>query len=158
MRLLDSFATSLEQSLQLAARLESVMLEETGAIEGRQLEALERAVYSQQDLVARLEAETTRQRHWVEEAGHAFSPAGLSAFFDQIDEQGRLLQIWSRLRESIGRCDAMNKVNARLIERDRRRVTLSLRILTGDDGSSATYDTHGRTSSGGAPGRTISRA
>ena len=155
---LELFSHSLDQSILLTQELESVMLEETRAVETHDLDTLQRVIADKQRLVAQLEEETGRQRGWVEAGRHSFTPPGMERFFTEFDDDDRLRSRWSVLHQAISRCDGMNQHNARLIERDRRRVNASLRILSGDDGSSATYDPRGRTSSGGSRGRTISRA
>ena len=152
------FAQSLKLSIQLMGDLEAAMLEETRAIETRDTDSLLRILASKKDLVAQLEEETLRQRHWVALARHPFTPAGMTKFFAGVGDEGQLLGLWSILRESSTRCDRMNRSNARLIERDRKRIATSLRILSGDDGASATYNPRGRTESASPRSRTFSQA
>ena len=92
----------------------------------------------------------------MELADVTFTPAGMAKFFSRFDQDGRLRDRWSSLRESIARCDRLNQANARLIERDRKRINLTLRILNGDDGFSATYNLRGAPESGGSRSRSRS--
>ncbi|AFL72458.1 FlgN protein [Thiocystis violascens DSM 198] len=152
------FAQSLKLSIQLMGDLEAAMLEETRAIETRESDSLLRVLASKRDLVARLEEETLLQKQWVALAHHPFTPVGMTKFFAGVGDDGQLLGLWSILRESSTRCDGMNRSNARLIERGRKRVATSLRILIGDDGTSATYNPRGRTESTTPRSRTFSQA
>jgi flagella synthesis protein FlgN len=152
------FAQSLKLSIQLMGDLETAMLEETHAIETRDTDSLLRILASKKDLVAQLEEETLRQKQWVALARHPFTPAGMMKFFAGVSDDGQLLGLWSILRESSTRCDRMNRSNARLIERNRKRIATSLRILSGDDGTSATYNPRGRTESASPRSRTFSQA
>lgn len=152
------FAESLERSILSSQRLQEVMLDETRAIQTRDTDFLLRVVTDKQRLVAELEAQTDLQRRCVEATGHAFTPAGVAEFFAELGGEGQLPERWSSLRESVSCCERMNRTNAALIERDRKRVDTGLRILNGDDGVSSTYDPHGRTSRGRMTGRTISQA
>lgn len=155
---MSQFTQSLELSLQLSHQLERTLLDETRAIEMRNPDDLLRVVTDKQNLVVQLETETGRQKQWVELAGHPFTPVGMAKFFARFDQDGRSLDRWSSLRESISRCDRLNQANARLIERDRKRINLTLRILNGDDGFSATYNLRGNPESGGLRSRSISQA
>lgn len=155
---MNQFAQSLETSIRLANRLEETMLEETRAVETRDPDQLQRLVDEKQGLVTQLEAETQRQKRWVELEQYPFTPAGVLKFFsasgDGLDLSGR----WTLLRDVIRRCDQLNRANGRLIERDRKRVALSLRLLTGEDETAATYDPHGRTRGAGPRSRMTSQA
>jgi flagella synthesis protein FlgN len=152
------FAQSLELSIQLMQQLETAMLEETRAIETRDADSLQRIVDHKRDLVARIEAETCQQKHWVELEQQPFTAAGMTKFFATLGNDRQLLALWSNLRESSVRCHRMNRSNAQLIDRDRKRITTLLRIMSGDDGASATYTPHGRTESAGPRSRTIIQA
>ncbi|MBK1716730.1 flagella synthesis protein FlgN [Thiocystis violacea] len=152
------FVASLDSAIEDMSRLESVMLEETRTIESRDVDGLQRAVAEKQRLVTRLEAETARQKDWIEGARLSFTPEGIEAFIQAFDQEDRLGSRWSMLREHIRRCDQLNSDNARLIERDRRRIAATLRLLRGEDSSATTYDPQGRTAAGGQRGRTISQA
>lgn len=152
------FARSLGVSIQLIERLETALLDEARAIASRDSLALQRSVDGKQELVTQLEAETHRQRHWVELARQPFTPAGMTKFFATLGSDGQLPELWSRLRDSSARCDRLNRANARLIERDRRRVAATLRIMSGDDGASKTYNPRGQTESAGLRGRTFTQA
>jgi flagellar biosynthesis protein FlgN len=155
---IDLFVASLDRSLQDIRDLEETMLEEMRAIESRDVDALHKIVAGKSTLVTRLEAETAQQRTWIEQAQLTFTPAGIERFIHDFDHGDQLGARWAELREAIGRCDQLNKANARLIERDRRRIAMTLRILQGEDPSSTTYDPRGRTETAGQPGRTIIRA
>lgn len=155
---ISHFAASLERSIQLSQRLQEVMLDETRAIQTRDTDFLLRVVTDKQQLVAELEAQTAVQRRCVEAQDHDFTPDGVARFFSTLGGQDQLPGRWSALRESIACCERMNRTNAALIERDRKRVESGLRILEGDDGISSTYDTHGRTSRRTILSRKISQA
>lgn len=155
---MSQFIQSLECSVQLSLQLERTLLDETRAIEMRDPDDLLRVVTDKQSLVVQLEAETGKQKQWVELAGHTFTPVGMAKFFASFDQDGRSLGRWSSLRESIARCDRLNQANARLIERDRQRINLTLRILNGDDGFSTTYNLRGSREPGGLRSRSISQA
>ena len=155
---MSQFIQSLECSVQLSLQLERTLLDETRAIEMRDPDDLLRVVTDKQNLVVQLEAETGRQKHWVELTDDTFTPAGMATFFTKFDQDGRLRDRWSSLRESISRCDRLNQANAHLIERDRKRINLTLRILNGDDGFSTTYNLRGSREPGGLRSRSISQA
>ncbi|MBK1723679.1 flagella synthesis protein FlgN [Thiocystis violacea] len=149
---------SLDRSIGLIRRLEAVMLEEMRAIESHAPEALGEIVATKLALVNALEAETTQQKIWVELEGCSFTPDGIEALIAAFDQNATLRERWSELRECIGRCDRLNKSNARLIERDRKRIAMSLRILKGEDGQASTYDPRGRPETGHQKSRNISQA
>ena len=154
----DQLVASLDVSIGLIQRLEEVMLEETRAIASHAPEQLQGVVAEKLDLVQRLEAETRRQKGWIEEAGFSFTPEGIEGLIAALDRDDRLRDRWSDLRAHSGRCDRLNEDNARLIERDRKRIAMSLRILRGEDGNAATYDPRGRPESDRQQSRTISQA
>ncbi|NEX21079.1 flagellar protein FlgN [Thiorhodococcus mannitoliphagus] len=155
---LEQFADSLRRSVELIHQLEGVMLEEMRAIESRAPEQLQQIVVEKLELVDRLEHETAQQKGWVELEHHSFTPEGIDAFITAVDPKDQLRKPWGELRAGIGRCDGLNKKNARLIERDQKRIALSLRILKGEDGASSTYDPKGRAQTSRIQGRTISQA
>jgi flagellar biosynthesis protein FlgN len=155
---LNQFAESLDNSLRLIKALEAIMLAETGAIQSRDPDELQRIVADKAELVVQLEAETNRQKQWLELAQQPFTPIGMAQFFAAVDEENQLLDRWSALRDVIARCDRLNESNASLIERDRKRVAMTLRLLKGDDGTPTTYDPRGRSEPMSPRSRTISRA
>lgn len=155
---LEQFADSLSRSVTLIHQLEEIMLEEMRAIESRAPDELQKIVAEKLALVEQLEQETSRQKELVELEGCGFTPEGVDAFITAIDPGEILREPWSTLRAGIERCDKLNKSNARLVERDQKRVALSLRILKGEDGASSTYDPKGRPQTGRIQGRTISQA
>ena len=153
-----AFIGSLDDAIRDMIRLEAVMLEETQAIASQDIDALQGAIDEQRALMAGLETETARQRGWIEDAGFAFTPEGIERFIQAIDQGNRVADRWSTLLGHMRRCDQANQDNARLIDRDRRRIATTLSILRGEDASTTTYDPKGRTASGGPRGRTISQA
>ncbi|MFD2112969.1 flagella synthesis protein FlgN [Thiorhodococcus fuscus] len=155
---ITAFSQSIEQSLQLMQKLERLMLQETEILASRHVDRLQPILTEKQLLIERLEQETTQQKHWVESANHAFTLAGIELFFRDLDPSNDLSNRWSALRATIERCDRLNDANGRLIERGRKRVAMSLRLLCGDDGQSTTYDPYGRATSPTHQSRTISRA
>lgn len=150
-------AQSLERSVALAERLEALLLDESGALAARNAESLHQVIALKEAAAQELEAETQRQQHWIHEAQLDFTPHGLQAFLARFENAPVLEAYWKRLRETLGRCERLNRDNADLIQRQRRRVDQSLRLLRGDDGVSTTYDPSGRTASA-ARSRTLSRA
>ncbi len=134
------------------------MLEEMRAIQSHEPDRLQEIVSEKLELVTQLETETTQQKVWVELENYDFTPEGIAGFIAAFDQDNRLAQRWSDIRASIARCDRLNKANARLIERDRKRIALSLRILRGEDGVGATYNPQGRPEADHQHRRTISQA
>lgn len=155
---LERLLTSLDRAINDMRQLADLLLEELRAIESRDLDGLQRLIHDKQGLVARLEAETAQQRHWIETAGFTFTPDGVERFIQAHDQSDRLASRWSILLDHTRHCDRLNSDNARSIERDRRRVTTTLRLLKGEDASTTTYDPRGRTAASGQRGRTISQA
>jgi flagellar biosynthesis protein FlgN len=154
----DGLVASLDRAIADMRQLTGRMLDELRAIESRDLDELQRVVTEKQSLVNRLEAETAQQRHWVETAGFGFTPEGIEQFIQRVDQHDQLGTRWSSLLDHTRRCDQLNSDNARLIERDQRRIAMTLRLLKGEDASTTTYDPRGRTASSGQRGRTISQA
>ncbi|NEV60521.1 flagella synthesis protein FlgN [Thiorhodococcus minor] len=155
---LEQFADSLSRSVTLIHQLEESMLEELRAIESRAPDQLQTIVAEKLALVDQLEQETARQKQWVELEGRSFTPEGIDAFIAALDPSEALRGPWTKLRAGIERCDKLNKKNARLVEREQKRVAMSLRILKGEDNASSTYDLKGRPQTGRIQGRTISQA
>lgn len=150
---------SLETSIRLAHQLEESLLQETRAVEARQPHTLQDVVTGKQTLLHALETETRTQQGLVEAAGEAFSPEGVARLFSKMDDGVVLNDLWQALRQSIERCDTLNQGNARLIDRDRQRVELSMQILRGEEtGPAATYDPYGRARPGSRGGRQITQA
>lgn len=154
----DPFMASLDRADADMRRLAELMLEELRAIESRDPEALQRVVHDKRQLVARLEAETEQQRHWVETAGFSFTPEGVKRFIRTHDQAEPLGTRWSTLLDHTRRCNQLNSDNARSIERDQRRIAMTLRLLQGEEAGATTYDPRGRTTTGGHRGRTLSQA
>lgn len=152
------FIGSLDSSLELIHRLETVMLEEMRAIESHEPDRLQEIVTEKLALVNQLETETAQQKLWIELQDHAFTPEGIADFIAAFDQNDQLAERWSQIRESVRRCNQLNKANARLIERDRKRIALSLRIIRGEDGAGATYNLQGRPEADHQHRRTISQA
>ena len=155
---ISHFTVALEHAIQSSQQLQAVLLDETRAIQTRDTDFLLRVVADKQRLVAELEAQTAIQRRCLEQQDQAFTPDGVARFFATLDGGHQLSARWAALRESIACCEQLNRTNAALIERDRKRVDTGLRILQGDDGVSSTYDPRGRTSRGRLPSRAISQA
>ncbi|PQJ95269.1 flagella synthesis protein FlgN [Chromatium okenii] len=152
------FAQSLVCSLRLLTQLETVMLEEARVIATRKPDALQHVVTQKSALVVALEAETAKQKQWVESAQLPFSNSGVAQFFTQFENAQSLNEQWGQLREIGMRCDQLNRANARLIEHDRKRIATLLRILKGDDTASTTYTPQGRTASASSRSRTLIHA
>jgi flagellar biosynthesis protein FlgN len=155
---LAAFVASLDRAIEDMRQLAEFMLEELRAITSRDLDGLQRSVSEKQRLLARLEAETARQRDWIEAAGFSFTPDGVERFIQTQDQDEQLGTRWSALLDHTRRCDQLNSDNARSIERDQRRIAMTLRLLKGEDASTTTYDPRGRTAASGQRGRTISQA
>lgn len=155
---LTGLVASLDRAIVDMHQLAELMFDELRALESRDLDGLQQVVTEKQRLVARLEAETAQQRHWIEAAGFSFTPVGIEQFIQGFDQNDQLSTRWSTLLDHTRRCDQLNRDNARSIERDWRRVTVTLRLLKGEDASTTTYDTRGRTASSGQRGRSLSQA
>lgn len=154
-----TFLRSLESSIRLSHQMEDILLQETRAVESRAPETLREVVAQKQTLLQELETESRRQREIIETAGEAYTPEGLARLFSQLEGGAELEDHWQALRRSVERCNTLNQGNARLIDRDRRRVDLSIQILRGEEpGPAPTYDPYGRTQSGSRTGRRITRA
>lgn len=154
----SQFAQSLVRSLQMLAQLETVMLDEARVIATRNPDMLQRVIATKSTLVATLEAETVKQKQWVEFAQLPFTNSGIAQLFTQFDHAQSLSAQWTQLREMSVRCDQLNRANARLIEHDRKRIATLLRILKGDDAASATYTPQGRTTFTSSRSRTLIHA
>ncbi len=153
------FRQSLEESIRLGQRLEDILLEETRAIESREPERLQAAVQRKQELLHALETETRRQQEWIEGHDAAFTPEGVARLFARLEGGEHLNDRWQALRATVERCNQLNQGNARLIERNQRRVQVSMQILRGEDtGPATTYDPYGRTRQRRFSGQTITRA
>lgn len=148
---------SIEHSIELAQQLETLLLDEARALGARDTDALHQVSTRKQQLATTLEAETQRQRQWVIEAGLTFTSEGVHDFLSRFENASELEGRWSLLHETVRRCESMNCQNADLIQRQRRRIDQSLRLLRGDDGVSTTYDPSGKTASA-MRSRTLSRA
>lgn len=155
---LGALVASLDRSIEDMRQLAELMLEELRAIESRNPDGLQQVVDAKRGLLASLENETAQQKRWIEAAGFGFTPDGIERFIQAHDQADQLGARWSTLLDHTRRCDRLNGDNARLIERDQRRVAMTLRLLKGEDASATTYDPRGRTASSGQRGRTISQA
>lgn len=155
---LGALVASLDRSIEDMRQLAELMLEELRAIESRNPDGLQQVVDAKRGLLVSLENETAQQKRWIEAAGFGFTPDGIERFIQAHDQADQLGARWSTLLDHTRRCDRLNGDNARLIERDQRRVAMTLRLLKGEDASATTYDPRGRTASSGQRGRTISQA
>jgi len=151
------FAQSIERSIALAEQLEGLLLDEGGALGARNTDSLREIVILKEQVTRALETETQCQRQWISDAGLDFDPQGLHQYLERQPDRPRLEEQWRLLRETVRRCERLNRDNADLIQRQRRRVDQSLRLLRGDDGVSTTYDPSGRTASA-VRSRSLSRA
>ncbi|WP_018871228.1 flagella synthesis protein FlgN [Thioalkalivibrio sp. ALgr3] len=150
---------SLEESIRLGQRLEDILLEETRAIESREPDRLQAAVQRKQELLRALETETRKQQQWIEARGAEFTPEGVARLFARLEGGEHLNDRWQALRATIERCNELNQGNARLIERNQRRVQMSMQILRGEDsGPATTYDPYGKARHRRTTGQTITRA
>ncbi|WP_018876824.1 flagella synthesis protein FlgN [Thioalkalivibrio sp. ALE31] len=150
---------SLETSIRLAHQLEEALIQETRAVEARTPETLQEVVATKQGLLQDLETETRQQRAIAEAASESFTPEGMARLLSRMDDGAVLNDHWQALRQSIERCNSLNQGNARLIDRDRQRVELSMQILRGEEaGPAATYDPYGRTRPNTRGGRRITQA
>jgi len=152
------FAESLRRALELAARLEELLLAEGGALEARDASRLHEIVVAKRPLVAALEHETQQQRALVEAAGHRFDPLGIEVFFYALPATPAIAESWRQLRQIARHCAEMNRANADLIERGRERVAAALHLLRGSDATAATYTNKGQTDFGAARNRISSEA
>lgn len=157
MDLTERLVTSFDTSTALLRQLEEVMLAEARAIASQAPERLQALVAEKLELVRTLESETQRQKDWMEHAGLDFTPAGIAQLIAAHDSRSGLDAAWDALREGSRRCNLLNADNARLIQRDRKRIAMALRILSGDGGA-ATYDPHGRPRSDRQQSRSITQA
>ncbi|WP_019024602.1 MULTISPECIES: flagella synthesis protein FlgN [unclassified Thioalkalivibrio] len=154
-----AFLRSLEASIRLSHQMEDILLQETRAVESRAAETLSDVVAQKQTLLHELETESRRQRETIEAAGETYTPEGLARLFSRLESGAELEDHWQALRRSVERCNTLNQGNARLIDRDRRRVEMSIQILRGEEpGPAPTYDPYGRTQSSSRTGRRITRA
>jgi flagellar biosynthesis protein FlgN len=152
------FAQSLAQSVHLLQQLEATMLEEAEALAHRNPDVVHQVVQRKAALVIELETVTKQQKQWVETAQLPFNPAGLATFLVACSAEFGVYEQWAQVRTIGRRCDQLNRANARLIEQDRKRVASLLRILKGDDATSATYTPQGRAKSVNSRSRTLSHA
>lgn len=155
---LGDLVASLDRAIEDMRQLAALLLDELRAIESRDPDGLLRLAGDKQTLLTRLETETARQRDWIEAAGFGFTPDGVERFIQTHDRDDRLGTRWSALLDQTRCCQRLNSDNARSIDRDQRRIAMTLRLLKGEDASTTTYDPRGRTAAGGQRGRTISQA
>lgn len=153
-----AFGHSLQSSLELAQRLERALLDEGQAILGHDPDHLQTVLASKLPLVTALERATRAQQAFVEASGQTFSPAGMTNFFKHWRDHPHWATQWERLREQVARCDNINRHNAELIERDRRRIATSLQVLRGEDPTPTTYNPSGRADPGEHYSHSLSHA
>ncbi|EIC22163.1 flagella synthesis protein FlgN [Thiorhodovibrio frisius] len=158
----QAFALALEQAIDLTSQLETLLLEETAAVDGRDPEHLNALVENKQQVLEQIEQATATLQRSVEEAGQAFTPDGLEVFLRASDgtteERDHASARWKRLRELAASCEIMNRANAEAVERSRLRVTTALKIIRGEDDNGNTYSAQGYSQSSTVLGRTLTQA
>ncbi len=139
----EQFIESLDGSITLALQLETILLDETCAIEARDPSELQTIVAQKQSASAQLERDTQRQARQITAAGYPFTPEGVADFINALDEADYVADLWRELQDIVWRCRQLNDANAQSIERRRDQVTRSLALLLGQE-TITTYHADGR--------------
>ncbi|WPL19771.1 FlgN protein [Thiorhodovibrio winogradskyi] len=157
-----TFAQALEQAIELTGQLETLLLEETAALDGRDPERLQILVENKQRVIERIAGATASLQHFVEEAGQTFTPDGMDVFLRATnlarEERQTYTQQWKRLRALAASCELMNRTNAQAVERSRQRVATALKIIRGEEDNGSTYSAQGYSQSSTVLGRTLTQA
>lgn len=137
--------TLLEQDLDGARQLNTLLLDERGLLERRDVKALDRLLGRKADLLARMEKNDQARRHHLREAGFEADRAGLQACCQFLDsqhpspghgpgaaDQTRSLQSLSEaLFNALAQCREATAVNANIVHRSRNNNAHLLNLMRG---------------------------
>ena len=148
----------LRAEYECAGRLQSVLLTEAEALEGRDLDALEQLVGEKHQLMQRFEQLDSDKLRLLQSQGYDGDQAGIEACIAWCDETGQLLRGWRSLMERLRNCQQQNRVNGITLDASRRHAQHALNLLRGESSLPDLYSPAGITSQPGAAGRSLAKA
>lgn len=154
----DQLQPLLTEELQCAVRLEALLAAEKDALQGRDIEPVERLVRDKHALLREFETLEARRHQLLAAAGFSSDRAGLEACIAWCDSQGRIGPVWSQLMARIRQCQHLNRGNGAVVDVSRRHIQQTLTLLRGQAPVTALYDPAGSATGTGIPGRTLAKA
>ncbi len=127
------------------SRLQQSLEQERGALEARQLGALEEAVRAKEKALEEA-AELHRQRAiLLEQCGYPDNESGVSRCIEHCEPSlsRELRPLWKRLHHLIRTCRDQNLVNGKILELNRQSLRQTLEILTRGAGTIELYTPQG---------------
>lgn len=147
----------LEQDLDGARQLNTVLLDERRLLERRDVKALDRLLGQKADLLARMEKNDQARRRHLQEAGFEPDRGGLQACCVHLDSQRRspspgssddapqvsLQSLCDTLFDALAQCRDATAVNANIVHRSRSNNTRLLHLMRGGDARPDVYNPRG---------------
>lgn len=140
-----------------AGRLAALLGDETEALNGRDIDAVETLVGRKQTLMQEFEALEARRHALLERAGFGGAQPDIEACIAWCDGSGRLARGWRALLERIRDCQHRNRCNGAVLESSRRHAQQALALLRGQNPQPGLYTPHGA-SAADTLGRSLAKA
>ena len=149
--------TLLEQDLDGARQLNTVLLDERRLLERRDVKALDQLLGRKADLLARMEKNDQARRKHLQEAGFESDRGGLQACCQHLDSQSRspehssegeqhaasLESLSEALFAALAQCREATAVNANIVHRSRSNNTRLLNLMRGGSERPDVYNPRG---------------
>lgn len=147
----------LEQDLDGARQLNTVLLDERRLLERRDVKALDQLLGRKADLLARMEKNDQARRKHLQDAGFESDRGGLQACCQYLDSQSRsaerssegeqgaasLESLSEALFAALAQCREATAVNANIVHRSRSNNTRLLNLMRGGTERPDVYNPRG---------------
>lgn len=147
----------LEQDLDGARQLNTLLLDERRLLERRDVKALDRLLGQKAELLARMEKNDQARRQRLQEAGFETDRGGLEACCQDLDSQRQspapdssaddqpssMQSLCEALFAALAQCREATAVNANIVHRSRNNNTRLLHLMRGGDTPPDVYNPRG---------------
>jgi flagellar biosynthesis/type III secretory pathway chaperone len=137
---------AIEQDIQLAQSLKTILQEEKSLLEQRQYSAHNALLSQKTQLLMELDQADMTRRQIMTEMGLALDKSGFELFVQQVPAawQERFENGWERLTDTMNTCARLNQVNGKILSHARNSMERLMGIIKGSQNQAAVYLANGR--------------
>ncbi|MDX1334947.1 MAG: flagellar protein FlgN [Gammaproteobacteria bacterium] len=151
--------TLLQQQVDSARELTSLLEREREALEGKDPEQITEVVTEKQALLSQLSQIEMNRERLLHSLGIDNTPEALDLFIQENDENAKLATVRDELRSVLDNCFQLNRVNGGIAELSYHYLAHSLAILRGGEGENeTTYGPQGKTKAPADNQRSLAKA
>lgn len=137
----------LQAELESGQQLLDVLEQENEALRGRDPDLITQISETKLEQLKAFEAQLSQRYRFLEGLGLGLGPdkAALDALLQPLGKSNPLTAQWQQLQKLADQLQVQNEINGGIVILSQRQVTMALDLLTGQSGSTSTYERSGKT-------------